>query len=165
MAKKAALEVEYLPSTIKRERKSVIVDAELQRIYDKHKVVTVELVLAEAANPESPIHDYLEWDDKAAGEKYRRVQVYSLIMGSKFVVQLVQSGKVEPKTISESGQVRRLVSAFRGEGFKMRSEALADDESRKAIIEAKKSVLRSWCKSTIDITELQPLREMILSNL
>lgn len=87
-------------------------------------------------------------------------------MGSKFVVQLVQDGKVStPEVITETGQVRRLVSAFRGEGFRLRNEALADDDMRKAIVESKKSVLRSWCKSTIDIPELQLLRKTILAKL
>ena len=161
----AVMEVEYLPSEVKRERKTVVVDRELEKIYDKHKVVTVDVVLAEAAKPTHPLHDYLEWNDEAAAAKYRRVQVYALIMSSKFVVQLVESGKADPKTISESGNVRRLVSAFRGEGFKLRNEALADDEMRQAIIETKKSALRSWCESTIDIAELQPLRKLILAKL
>jgi hypothetical protein len=168
MAKKAtavALQVEYLPPDTKRERKGVVVDRELEKLYDQHQVVTVDLVLSAAASPKHPLHTYFEWDDAAAAQKYRRVQAYSLIMGSKFVVQLVASGQVEPKAITEAGHVRRLVSAFRGEGFKMRAEALADTEQRKAIIETKKSVLRSWCNSTIDIAELQPLRELILSHL
>lgn len=165
LIKSPTLEIEYLPPESKRERKSVIVDRELERIYEKHQVVSVETVLTEASKPNNPLHSYFEWDDKAAGEKYRKVQAYSLIMGSKFVVQLVQNGTVEVKTIKDSAPVRRLVNAFKGEGFKMRNEALADEAMRQAIIESKKSVLRSWCKGTIDIAELQPLREIILAQL
>lgn len=155
----------YLPPELKRERKGVIVDRELERIYEAHGVVSVDAVLTEAASNEHPLHSYFEWDDKAAGIKYRRVQAYSLIMGSKFVVQLISNGTAEVRTVKESGSARRLVSAFRGEGFKMRSEALGDNEMRKAIIESKKTALRSWCKGTIDIQELQPLRETILASL
>lgn len=165
LTKGGGTEIQYVPQTLKRERKSVTVDRELERIYGEKQQITVEDVLAEAISDDSPLHSYFEWDDAAAGEKYRRVQAYALIMSSKFVVQLVEAGQVEPRTISGSGQVRRLVSAFRGEGFKMRNEALADSEMRKAIIESKKGVLRSWCKSSIDIAELQPLRDMILANL
>jgi hypothetical protein len=165
ITKIAGTEIQYLPTEVKRERKAVVVDRELERIYSQHQRITVDDVLADALNDESPLHSYFEWDDAAAGEKYRRVQAYSLIMSSKFIVQLVQDGKVEPRTISQSGQVRKLVSAFRGEGFRMRNEALADGEMRQAIIEGKKSVLRSWCESTIDIQELQPLRESILAKL
>lgn len=157
--------VEYLPPESKKERKSVVVDRELERIYNERGVVSVDVVLAEATAEDHPLHSYFEWDDKAAGEKYRRVQCYSLIMASKFVVQLVENGTVEVRTVKESAPVRRLVSAFRGEGFRLRNEALANADMRTAIIESKKSALRSWCKGTIDIEELQPLRETILASL
>lgn len=170
MAKKALAAVghqlvEYLPPESKRERKGVVVDRELEKIYTAHGVVSVDAVLLEAANDEHPLHSYFEWNDAAAAEKYRKVQAYALIMGSRFVVQLVQNGSAEIRTVKESGSVRRLVSAFRGEGFKLRNEALANDDMRKAIIESKKSALRSWCKGVIDIQELAPLRESILASL
>lgn len=149
----------------KRERKGVIVDRELERIYKKHKVVTVDVVLNEAQKTTHPLHSYFEWDDKKAAQKYRIVQAYSLIMQSKFMVQLVENGDVAPKQIKSSGQVRRLVSAFRGEGFRMRVDALKDAESRAAIIESKRSQLRSWCESVIDIAELQEIRSTILGRL
>lgn len=149
----------------KRERKSVIVDRELEKIYKRRKVVTVEAVLAEAEKPTHPLHSYFEWDDQAAAQKYRIVQAYSLIMASKFVVSLIENEEITPKQVKGTAQVRRLVSSFRGEGFKMRVDALRDAESRAAIIEAKKSQLRSWCNSTIDIHELEPLRQTILATL
>lgn len=157
--------VEYLPPENKKERKGVVVDRELEKIYKEHGSVSVDVVLANATDDKHPLHSYFEWDDKAAGEKYRRVQCYSLIMASKFVVQLIQNGNVEVRTVKDSAPVRRLVSAFRGEGFHMRNDALGDQEMRKAIIESKKSALRSWCKGTIDIEELQPLREVILASI
>lgn len=149
----------------KRERKAVVIDRELERIYKKHKVVTVDLVLSEAAKPTHPLHSYFEWDDQAAAQKYRTVQAYSLIMASKFVVQLVENGETTPRKVKGTAQVRRLVSAFRGEGFKMRVDVLKNAEGREAIIEKKRSQLRSWCESVIDIDELSPLRETILAKL
>jgi hypothetical protein len=149
----------------KREGKSVVVDRELERIYKKHKVVTVDVVLSEARKESHPLHSYFEWDDQRAAEKYRIVQAYSLIMASKFVVSLVENNEITPKQVKGTAQVRRLVSSFRGEGFKLRTDALKDAESRAAIIEAKKSQLRSWCNSTIDIHELEPLRQTILATL
>jgi len=149
----------------KRERKSVVIDRELEKIYKRHKVVTVEVVLSEAAKPNHPLHAYFEWDDEAAARKYRTVQAYSLIMASKFVVQLVENGETTPRKVKGSAQVRRLVSAFRGEGFRMRTDALKNTESREAIIEKKRSQLRSWCESVIDIEELNGLRQDILAKL
>lgn len=149
----------------KRERKSVVIDRELEKIYKKHKVVTVDAVLIEAAKPAHPLHSYFEWDDKAAAQKYRTVQAYSLIIGSKYVVQLVENGQTTPRQIKGSSNVRRLVSTFRGEGFKLRTDALKDAESRAAIVETKRSQLRSWCNSVIDIDELSEIRQSILAKL
>ena len=156
------LEIQYKPK-VKRERKSVVVDAELEKIYVKHGKVDIDVVLAEAAKPKNPLHSYFEWNDQKAGEKYRKVQAYSMIMASKFVVQLVSDGK--SPSIVDSASVRRLVSAFRGEGFRMRADALGDDGARAAIIETKKNALKSWCNSVIDIPELAEIRQTILSSL
>lgn len=156
--------IEYIPNE-KRERKSVVVDRELERIYKKHKKVTVELVLKEAEKDTHPLHSYFEWDDAAAGQKYRIVQAYALVMASKFVVQLVENGDTSPRKVTGTAHVRRLVSAFRGEGFRLRSDALRDANSREAIIEKKRSQLRSWCESVVDIHELTPIRETILAKL
>lgn len=157
-------QLEYVDKE-KRERKSVTVDRELERIYKKHKVVTVGIVLAEASKATHPLHSYFEWDNNVAAEKYRIVQAYSLIMASRFTVQLVENGKTSSREVKGKAQVRRLVSAFRGEGFRMRTDALKEAESRSAIIETKRSQLRSWCDSVIDITELSELRQTILAKL
>jgi len=149
----------------KRERKSVVVDHELERIYKKHKVITADSILDDARRPNSPLHSYFEWDDAIAGEKFRKVQAYAMIIGSKFVVNLVENGDAKPRQVKGTAQVRRLVSAFRGEGFTMRTDALKKAESRTAIIESKRSQLRSWCDSTIDLDELAALRRAILAQL
>lgn len=160
-----ATAIEYVGKEQHRERKSVVVDRELEKIYKRHKAVTVEVVLKEAAKPAHPLHSYFEWDDKAAAQKYRTVQAYALIIGSKFTVQLIENGDTSTRKIKGSASVRRLVSAFRGEGFKLRTDALKHAESRAAIVEAKRSQLRSWCESVIDIDELAPLRQQILASL
>lgn len=159
-----ATQLEYVGKE-KRERKSVVVDRELERIYKKHGSVTVEAVLKEAQKPTHSLHSYFEWDDQRAAQKYRIVQCYSLIMASKFTCQLVDNGVTTPRRIKGTAQVRRLVSAFRGEGFKMRTDALKDAESRSAIVESKRSQLRSWCASVIDISELSEMRQTILAKL
>lgn len=147
----------------KKERKTVIVDRALAEIYERDGVVTVDSVLAEARDKKSPLHPFFEWNDKAAAEKYRTVQCYSLIMGSKFVVQLVENGRTSTRQIKGSANVRKLVSAFRGEGFTLRTDALKDNEKRHAIVETKRSQLRSWTNSVIDIPELTELRLSILT--
>jgi hypothetical protein len=160
---------EYLSkqdAAVVRERKQVVIDKELDRLYAKHKTVTTELLLTEARNPKHALHRYFEWDNDVAGEKYRQHQALQMIMASKMVVVLEQTKNAPPRVVaSERPEVRRLVSGFRGEGFKMRKEALSDDEQRSVMVERYRSRLRGWCDSTVDISELGELRELILGQL
>lgn len=147
---------------VKQERKSVIVDRELDRLYKIHGHLTAEIVLNAAASPKNPLNPYFEWDDAEAAIKFRLQQATNLLLGSKMVVFLNQPKNAAPIATSHPVEVRRLVSAFRGEGFRMRNEVLNDADLRAAMIEKKIGNLRGWCDETVDITELQPLRQAIL---
>lgn len=46
--------------------------------------LTPDAVLEDATNPESPLHDKLEWDDSVAAHQYRIDQCRTLISGYKF---------------------------------------------------------------------------------
>lgn len=159
------LEVVYGGVAAKREIKSIVVERELERLYKRHNTITVDLLIEEAGKPKHPLHSYFDWDDSVAGPKWRKTQATALIMTSKFVVQLIQDGKASPAMVKEQGRVRKLINVYRGQGFKMRNEALGDAEMRAAVIEGKKGQLRSWCNNVIDIPELSDLRLAILAKL
>lgn len=163
MTKKTAAAVRYetkSEASVTRERKQTVIDRELDVIYKAHGVVTVPLVLERASDTKSKLHKYYEWDDGVAAKKYREQQAYQMIQTSKFVVYLTQA-KAPPEASAKGTEVRRLVSAFRGEGFRMRNEALGDKDARQVIVERKLAELRSWCRSTVDISELGEIRESI----
>ena len=146
-----------------REKKQVVVDRELNALYKKHGTVTEDIVIEAARKDSHPLHRYFEWDDSVAAQHWRKSQALSLIMASKMVVVLQKNTGAAPNVVrADQPEVRRLVSAFRGEGFKLRKDALADDGQRAAIIEKHKSRLRGWCRETIDIQELGGLRLAIL---
>lgn len=150
---------------VKKERKSVIVDRAIKRIHSKHGRVTAELLLAEAKK-DKDLYKQFEWDDKVAGHKWRMDQAYQMLMASKLVVILNESSESSlPNVVGASFQVRSMVNGIRNEGFKMRNEAMADEETRKGLVEKKLSTLRSWCRETIDFDELQELRLAILSKI
>jgi hypothetical protein len=152
----------------KRERKQVVVDRELDRLYKKHNTITTDLVLDAASNPKHALHTYFEWDDSVAAHKYRQAQATAMILASKMVAVLKASEDDGPPQViggSQQVEVRRLVNAYRGGGFKMRNEALKNLDSRAALVEKKKGVLRSWCSSVVDIQELATLRKLIEKHL
>ena len=156
--------IEYLEKSdarVTRERKSVVVDREVDRIYAKYGAVTAETLLSEAENPTSPLHEFFEWNDSEAARQYRLAQARAMLMASRMVAVLSKQSR-EP--IAAFPEVRRLLPSARGEGkFKMRKEVLAASDSRHEIIDRKIGVLRGWCRETIDIDELQELRAAILA--
>src|SRR5262245_11365261 len=152
-------------ASVVREKKQVVVDREFDKLYAEHGTVTTDLVLEVAREPRHPLHNYFDWDDAVAGDKWRQAQALAMIMASKIVVILNNQPDGPPKAVAGYPQVRRLLSPFRGEGFKMRNETLAEDNSRKAFVEKRLGVLRSWCNSVVDVDELQPIRLKLLEML
>lgn len=144
---------------IVRERKAVVVERELDAIYAEHDTLTTDLILEKARNKKHPLHAYFDWDDTVAAEKWRQTQALQLVMATKFAVVL--NGSAKPPQVVHGTPVRKFVSAFRGEGFKMRNEALNETDTRRALIERRIGALRSWCREAVDIEELAPLRSAI----
>lgn len=55
------------------------VRSELERIYRDSGTLTADQVVAEAADPESVLHDHFEWDDTTAARQWRLDQARQLI--------------------------------------------------------------------------------------
>lgn len=52
---------------------------QLEAIREKHGYLDPQLVVDEARPKAHPLHDRLDWNDKSAGEAYRREQAHALI--------------------------------------------------------------------------------------
>lgn len=155
------MQVQYEPKSKKlQERKSAVVESEIKRLYDKHGSVSPQLLVEAGRDPDSPLHKYFEWNNDRAAEKFRLGQAYSMIQASKFVAYLVENGNKTPE-VKQGVAVRKLLPTLERGSFKMRNEVLEETESRQLLIERKLAVLRSWCKSTVDIEELRHVRELI----
>lgn len=57
--------------------------AELTRIYETHGRLTPALVVQEWADPASPFHNRLEWNDVEAADRYRLTQAAQIIRSVK----------------------------------------------------------------------------------
>jgi hypothetical protein len=78
---------------------------QLQAIYDSHKMLTPDLVLAEARVPSHPLHERFEWDDTVAAERWRLEQAHELIRSVRVVYQEGADGK-PPKDVRAWQAVR-----------------------------------------------------------
>lgn len=58
--------------------------------------IDTDTVLKEGADPDSPIHDQIEWDDRIAGREYRKQQVRCII-NHLIVVECKNGGEAEIK--------------------------------------------------------------------
>ncbi len=148
-----------------REKKTVIIEHELEKIEQKHGVVTPVQMLEEARNPSHALHRFFEWDDTVAAEKYRLTQATHYIMATKYVVVLQAQQNAPPLAVAANAertvQVRKLLPLSRGGGQVERDRALADQGARAYTVETKLGRLRGWCREASDIEELAPLREAI----
>ncbi len=158
-----AIELKEKPDVgLKRERKQVEIDEALTELHERRGRVLPAELLVEAQAEEHPLHKYFEWDDSVAAQKYRLTQAHAIIIGSRMAEVYRQQGDRRLVVEAEPTQVRRLVNAFAGEGYRMRNDVLADTDERKALVEKKLSILRGWCREAADIEELARLRTAIL---
>ena len=58
---------------------------QLQKLYDANQRLTPALVLAEATDPDSPLHALFEWNDSEAAERWRLHQARELIRSVRVV--------------------------------------------------------------------------------
>ncbi len=58
-------------------------NAEIERLYKMHNVITPNLIVEVAKNPNSILHGYFEWDDLKAGHSFRLQQARHLITSVK----------------------------------------------------------------------------------
>ena len=76
------------------------INAEINRIYQKHNGITPSLLVEEAKDPNSILHHLFEWDDEKAGHAYRLDQARQIITSVK--VNIIS----ETKMISAVSYVR-----------------------------------------------------------
>lgn len=112
----------------------------LQGIYDQKGELTPELVVAEAADPNSPLHDRFEWDDAKAAAAHRIEQARALIRSVRVTYA--------PSPEGEERTVRAFVSVRSPENGKPRAylpteTALADDAVRKLLLSELKRELKA----------------------
>jgi len=72
--------------------KAQVYGEELNRIKESNGKLTSNIVLEEARNSRSKLHDYFEWDNSIAADKYRRDQA-AYLMRIIGVVVLVEGKK------------------------------------------------------------------------
>lgn len=74
------------------------VETELRRLYERDGSLTPVQVVREAESPDSPLHSHFEWDDSAAGPRWRIEQARQLIRSCRIVVETTPDRVVQVRS-------------------------------------------------------------------
>ncbi len=86
--------------------------------------ITPDMVVAQAESPDHPLHDRFEWNDAAAGHKFRLIQAAIMI----------RACKVKIETSSGPRVIRELVSVERGDRLYHHVRVVVDDVDRRNLL-------------------------------
>lgn len=109
---------------------------ELQRIYDQHERLTPALVVDVARAKTHPLHGRFEWDNRIAGEAWRRTQAQELIRSCRIVYR-------EPTETEDARSVRAFHAVRRENGHVYEpAGTVAEDPFMKRLVLA--DMEREW---------------------
>ena len=95
----------------------------MRELESKNGELTTEVVIADARDPDSPLHDHFDWDDEAAADNWRREQARRLIRSVRLVIHETQT------TVRQVAYVRD-PSKPKDEGGYVSTVTLRDDKDR-----------------------------------
>ena len=126
----------------------------ITQLADKLGYVTPKIVVEDAKSPKSPLHDYFEWNDKIASEKWRLDQAGYLIRHISITIE----DHAKP-------EIRHFYSITPSEEMKTKDPKvyvtmdviMSDDEKRKEVILYALRELRGWTERYRQYSELTEL--------
>jgi len=143
----------YTPvkGSILSEEEAHIYGTRLSEIEEENNgVLTPDLVLQDAANEASPLHEYFEWDDEQAAHRYRKSQAGYLLRSINVVLERGD----QPE------EVRAFVNLQYGKdentqrGYISTEYVLSDVELRKQMVEIALKDLEAWRRKYAQYSEL-----------
>lgn len=129
---------------------------QLQEVYDRHGKLTPEMVVDEARDPSSPLHERFEWDDSAAGEKWRRQQAQELLVSVRVVYADPADGK--PREIRHFHAIRQ----EKGHVYEPLEKVIRDDMMTKILLA---DMEREWRALKKRYDQFDEFRKMIVADL
>jgi hypothetical protein len=134
-----------------------VVGEELERIrVEDGGLVTPERVVDEATDPESPLHDGFEWDDRKGAVEYRLVQARQMLRSCVIAPESSMGASVAP-TI----RAFVVVNANDSKGYTSISAAMSEKETRDQVVQRAMRELRQWRERYRDLAEFAALFEVM----
>ena len=137
-------------------KKAQIYGERLNELSQKQGEITPPIVLADARSPKSPLHNYFEWNNTKAAEKWRLEQAGDLIRsitvevikdnGDKEDVRYFFSVSSENSTTSEPNAIYVSLNTI-----------MTDADKRAEVITYAKRELQGWANRYQQYSELQDI--------
>lgn len=121
----------------------------LKDLEEEHGALTPDLVVNAAADDESPLHEYFEWDDSLAGIRYRKIQARMLISAVKIEIMGQRTNAYTSVVASledDNQRNRRYIST---------EVALSDEEMTAQMIAGALKELTYWQMKYKSLTQLK----------
>lgn len=134
---------------------AVIVGQHIEMLRQEQKgELTPEDVLADAKNPNSPLHSFFEWDDSAAAEQHRLHQARGLIRS----VVAIYTSDDKPAV-----RARAYVHISEGETshYREMTHAMSRKDTRKVVLQRAWKELQAWRQRYKDLAEFADLIAVI----
>ena len=128
----------------------------LEAVRAKHGTLTPALVVKEARPKSAPLHNHFEWDDAAAGERYRLIQAHELI-------QSVRVTYTDKKGAPQSIRAFHAVREQSGKVAYRPVEEITDDPVMTEML--RRDMEREWRQLKARYDRFQEFKELVLSDL
>lgn len=129
---------------------SAFIQSALQAIYDRDGKLTAEAVIAEASDPDSPLHGQFEWDDVTAGHSWRLTQARRLIARCRIVVETSPEKQIKVRAFTH----------VRSEGTYMpTAEVLRSDHREEVLAQCRRDLAQLRAKYELLVDFDSVLRE------
>lgn len=120
-----------------------------------HGVLTPADVLTAARDPAHPLHRQFEWDDSAAGEAYRLLQVGALVRRVRLTILRADDTRRSVSISTTRAYQSRPTMRGPGGGYEPVADILADETKRQEMIAHVLRELAAYRKRYAELVELQ----------
>lgn len=120
----------------------------------QHGELTPEDVLADAANPNSPLHSFFEWDDSEAARQHRLQQARGLIRAVVAVYVSDDKPAVRAKAYVH-------IAEPSAPHYREASHAMSVNKTRRMVLQRAWRELHQWRQRYKDLKEFAELFEVI----
>jgi len=149
--------IEYKASNGARlsDKEAAIYGSRITHLSEKKGYVTPKMVVDDARNPNSPLHNYFDWDDKEAAEKWRIEQAQYLIR--HIVVTVMDEKKPEIRHFYSITPTSDMGKIKESKVYVTLNTIMSDTEKRAEVIAYALRELNGWMERYRQYSELESL--------